>query len=103
MRVGLLSKEYPPQIYGGAGVHVDFLSRALRPLVDLDVHTWGEDRADASGHHPAETLSTANPALATLSTDLSMAAALSNVDVVHSHTWYANLAGHLAAGASSWL
>ncbi len=86
MRVGLLSREWPPEIYGGAGVHVDFLARELRRLVDLEVHCFGADRPDATGHRPD----------ATLSVDLSMAAALDGVELVHSHTWYANMAGHLA-------
>ncbi len=96
MRVGLLSREWPPEIYGGAGVHVDFLARELRRLVDLEVHCFGADRPDATGHRPDATLSAANPALQTLSVDLSMAAALDGVELVHSHTWYANMAGHLA-------
>src|SRR5581483_9735946 len=100
MRVGLLTREYPPSVYGGAGVHVDFLARELRPLVDLTVQCWGADRPDSEipvhGHSPAPALAGANPALATLSIDLSMAAAVSDRDLVHSHTWYANLAGHLA-------
>ncbi|MGQ0481634.1 MAG: glycogen synthase [Pseudonocardia sp.] len=96
MRVGLLTREYPPNIYGGAGVHVDFLSRELRSMVDLTVHCWGADRPGASGHHPATALAGANAALATLSIDLSMAASVADRDLVHSHTWYANMAGHLA-------
>ncbi|MFI1438827.1 glycogen synthase [Streptomyces fructofermentans] len=97
MRVGLLTREYPPDVYGGAGVHVEFLARELRPLVDLDVHCWGEG---ATGgvvrHRPWSALDGANDALRTFSVDLSMAAALEGRDLIHSHTWYANLAGHLA-------
>jgi starch synthase len=96
MKVGLLTREYPPNVYGGAGVHVDFLCRELRELVDLTVHCWGEDRAGAQGHTPAPALTGANPALATLSIDLSMTASVADRDLVHSHTWYANMAGHLA-------
>jgi starch synthase len=97
MKVGLLTREYPPNVYGGAGVHVDFLSRELRPLVDLAVHCWGEDRGEfAKGHTPGSALAGANPALATLSIDLSMTAAVADRDLVHSHTWYANMAGYLA-------
>ncbi|MEV1022849.1 glycogen synthase [Streptomyces sp. NPDC050264] len=96
--MGLLSREYPPDVYGGAGVHVEFLARELRPLVDLDVHTWGEGTADGVRRHRAwPALDGANDALRTLSVDLSMAAALDGRDLVHSHTWYTNLAGHLAA------
>lgn len=97
MKVGLLSREYPPDVYGGAGVHVDFLSRELRRLVDLRVHTWGASRDGAIGHVPAAELLEANPTLGTLSVDLAMAAALADVDVVHSHTWYANLGGFVAS------
>jgi starch synthase len=96
MKVGLLTREYPPNVYGGAGVHVDFLSRELRPLVDLTVQCWGEDREGAHGHTPGSALAGANPALATLSIDLSMTAAVADRDLVHSHTWYANMAGYLA-------
>ncbi|MEU0586711.1 glycogen synthase [Streptomyces sp. NPDC006132] len=97
MRVGLLTREYPPDVYGGAGVHVEFLARELRPLVDLDVHCWGEGRADGVlRHRPWSALDGANDALRTFSVDLAMAAALQGRELVHSHTWYANLGGHLA-------
>ncbi|MER7403055.1 glycogen synthase [Streptomyces sp. NPDC000070] len=97
MRVGLLTREYPPDVYGGAGVHVEFLARELRPLVDLDVHCWGEGRADGVlRHRPWSALDGANDALRTFSVDLAMAAALEGRELVHSHTWYANLGGHLA-------
>jgi starch synthase len=98
MRVGLLTREYPPDVYGGAGVHVDFLARHLRNLVDLDVYCMGADRPGAlafpeqDGRFPQ-----ANPALQVLSTDLAMAAACGSSDLVHSHTWYANMAGHLSS------
>ncbi|EDY58991.1 MULTISPECIES: glycogen synthase [Streptomyces] len=96
MRVGLLTREYPPDVYGGAGVHVEFLARELRSLVDLDVHCWGEGRTDGVvRHRPWSALDTANDALRTFSVDLSMAAGLEGRELVHSHTWYANLAGHL--------
>ncbi|MFF5979705.1 glycogen synthase [Streptomyces olindensis] len=97
MRVGLLTREYPPDVYGGAGVHVEFLARELRPLVDLDVHCWGEGRADGVlRHRPWSALDGSNDALRTFSVDLAMAAALQGRELVHSHTWYANLGGHLA-------
>ena len=96
MRIGLLTREYPPEVYGGAGVHVGFLVPRLRELVDVDVHAFGGPRADARAHNPAHGLERANAALATLSVDLEMAAALGDVQVAHSHTWYANMAGHLA-------
>ncbi|GAA2234054.1 glycogen synthase [Streptomyces indiaensis] len=97
VRVGLLTREYPPDVYGGAGVHVEFLARELRALVDLDVHCWGEGRADGVRRHRTwSALDGANDALRTFSVDLAMAAALEGRELVHSHTWYANLGGHLA-------
>ena len=97
LRVALLTREYPPEVYGGAGVHVTYLARGLAPLVDLTVHCQGADRPDAIAHRPWELLADANQALQVVSTDLSMAAAVGSAQLVHSHTWYANLAGHLAA------
>ncbi len=94
MKVGLLTREYPPEVYGGAGVHVEFLARELRPLVELDVHCWGADRADATGH--ADPHGYRQPAFTTMDIAVSMANALEGHDLAHSHTWYANLAGHLA-------
>ncbi|GAB3388002.1 glycogen synthase [Amycolatopsis echigonensis] len=95
MKVGLLTREYPPDVYGGAGVHVEFLARELRSLVDLDVHCWGPDRPDgAHGHRDAHGY--AQPAFATMDIAVSMADALAGHDLAHSHTWYANLGGHLA-------
>ncbi|WP_369274912.1 glycogen synthase [Streptomyces sp. R11] len=97
MRVGLLTREYPPDVYGGAGVHVEFLARELRDLVDLEVHCWGEGRAvGVVRHRPWSALDTSNDALRTFSVDLAMAAGLEGRELVHSHTWYANLGGHLA-------
>ncbi|MEU6283210.1 glycogen synthase [Streptomyces sp. NPDC047028] len=97
MRVGLLSREYPPDVYGGAGVHVEFLARELASLVDLEVHCWGEGRGvGVVRHRPWSVLDGSNDALRTFSVDLSIAAALQGRELVHSHTWYANLAGHLA-------
>ncbi|HWO64511.1 MAG TPA: glycosyltransferase, partial [Umezawaea sp.] len=96
MRVGLLTREYPPEVYGGAGVHVGFLVPRLRGLIDVDVHCFGGPRPDAQAHETAPGLANANAALRTLSVDLEMAAAVAGADLVHSHTWYANMAGHLA-------
>jgi starch synthase len=96
MRTAILTREYPPDIYGGAGVHVEYLVRELRRLIQVDVHAFGEDRADARGHRPPAELATANPALATLGVDLAMTAACGEAELVHSHTWYANMAGHWA-------
>jgi starch synthase len=97
LRVALLTREYPPEVYGGAGVHVTYLARELAPLVDLTVHAQGADRPGAVAHRPWDLLADANQALRVVSTDLSMAAAVGSAQLVHSHTWYANLAGHLAS------
>ncbi len=101
MRIDILSKEYPPAIYGGAGVHVAELVRALRQRGDLDVrvHAFGEPREEdgTTGHPDLSELAGANPALTTLGVDLALAAACQGADLVHSHTWYANMGGHLAA------
>jgi starch synthase len=97
LRVALLTREYPPEVYGGAGVHVTYLARELAPLVDLTVHCQGADRPGAVAHRPWDLLADANQALQVISTDLSMTAAVGTAQLVHSHTWYANLAGHLAA------
>jgi starch synthase len=97
LRVALLTREYPPEVYGGAGVHVTYLARELAPLVDVTVHCQGADRPDAVAHRPWDLLASANSALQVVSTDLSMAAAAGSAQLVHSHTWYANLGGHLAS------
>ncbi|HIY24427.1 MAG TPA: glycosyltransferase, partial [Candidatus Brachybacterium merdigallinarum] len=99
MRVDLLTKEYPPEVYGGAGVHVAELTRVLRPHIDVRVRAFGADRAEertTSYRTPAE-LEGANAALATLGTDLLIANDCAGADLVHSHTWYANFAGHTAS------
>jgi starch synthase len=97
MRVAILSREYPPEVYGGAGVHVEFLVRELRRLIDVDVHCFGADRDEPGVHayRPPAELADANGALRTLGVDLEMAAAVGDADVLHSHTWYANMAGVL--------
>jgi starch synthase len=97
LKVALLTREYPPEVYGGAGVHVEYLARELAPFVDLTVHCQGAPRSTAVAHGPWSLLSEANPALQTLSTDLSMAAALDGCQLAHSHTWYANLGGHVGS------
>ncbi|MFL5860131.1 MAG: glycogen synthase [Solirubrobacteraceae bacterium] len=101
MRVALLTREYPPEVYGGAGVHVEYLARELASRVDLTVHCWGADRAEPAvhAHRPWEALAGGSPHLAALqamSVDLLMAAHVEGADVVHSHTWYAQFGGHLA-------
>ncbi len=101
MRVDLISREYPPEVYGGAGVHVAELVRALRsdPELEVLVRCFGKDRQEDGVRSylvPAE-LTGANPALATLGVDLQIAHDVGGADLVHSHTWYANAAGHLAS------
>jgi starch synthase len=102
MRVALLTREYPPEVYGGAGVHVEYLSRELAHLVDLQVHCWGAERSDPAvhAHQPWPALAGEAPELAALgavSVDLTMAAGVAGAELVHSHTWYAQFGGHLAA------
>jgi starch synthase len=97
MKVAILTREYPPDVYGGAGVHVDFLARELRRLVDVDVQCMGEPREGATAHSEDDPrLRGANAALRVLSTDLTMTAAVESAELVHSHTWYAAMAGHWA-------
>ena len=93
MRIGLLTREWPPLVYGGAGVHVEYLARELARLADVEVHAFGGDGATV--HSPDPGLVDANAALSVLSVDLRMAAAVGACDVLHSHTWYADLAGHV--------
>lgn len=96
LRVGILTKEWPPDVYGGAGVHVDELVRELRPLADVHVHAFGPSRMGATGHPIAPEFADSNGALQTLAVDLDMVRTLDHLDVVHSHTWYTNFAGHVA-------
>ncbi len=97
MRAAILTREYPPDVYGGAGVHVDFLVRELRALLDVDVHCMGEPRDGATAHSEHDPrLAGANPALSILSADLSITAAVAEADLGPSHTWYADCAGHLS-------
>lgn len=99
MRVDLLTKEYPPEVYGGAGVHVAELTRVLRPSIDVRVRAFGAERDEVgtSSYSAPVELEGTNAALSTLGTDLLMAADCAGADLVHSHTWYANFAGHMAS------
>lgn len=97
MRVGLLTKEWPPHIYGGAGVHAFELTKALRSTIEVDVHCFGELRSDATAYPLPAELQELNPALAALATDLQIAQGVAGVELAHSHTWYANMAGHFAS------
>lgn len=96
MRVAMMTREYPPEVYGGAGVHVTELVNQLRHLCEVDVHCMGAPRPNAIVHQPDPRLAGANAALSMLSTDLVMTNAAGQADVAHSHTWYTGMAGHLA-------
>jgi starch synthase len=102
--VALLTREYPPDVYGGAGVHVEYMARELACRAEVTVHCWGAERPGSDdpsvvAYRPWEALA-GEPAYAAalqaLSIDLAMAAGVAGADLVHSHTWYANLGGHLA-------
>ncbi len=97
MRVAMMTREYPPEVYGGAGVHATELVAQLRRLCEVDVHCMGAPRPGATAAPPDPALLGANPALSTLSADLNMVNSAAEATVVHSHTWYAGMAGHLAA------
>ncbi|HET7466610.1 MAG TPA: glycogen synthase [Candidatus Dormibacteraeota bacterium] len=100
-RVSILTREYPPEVYGGAGTHVEYLVRELRKLLDVTVHCWGEprDERDVESYKAWDLLAEPKPeaaALQAMSIDLAMAARAKGSDLAHSHTWYANLGGHMA-------
>jgi len=99
MRVDIVTKEYPPEIYGGAGVHVTELVRALRRSIDVEVRAFGapRDEPQTTSYAVPTELATANGAIQTLGTDLEIVGDVAGADLVHSHTWYANFAGHLAS------
>ena len=101
MRVDVVSKEYPPEVYGGAGVHVAELVRALRALPELDtrVHAFGKprDEAGTTAYADLAELAGANGALKTMGVDLAIVPGCEGTDLVHSHTWYANFAGHVSS------
>ncbi|MEV7662423.1 glycogen synthase [Paenarthrobacter sp. NPDC089316] len=103
MRIDIVTKEFPPEIYGGAGVHVAELSRVLAKHVDLHVRAFGAPRdadyhgATVDSYATPEGLGDANAAVQTLGVDLRIVPDIAGADLVHSHTWYANMAGHLAS------
>jgi alpha-maltose-1-phosphate synthase len=106
MRVGLFTREYPPLVYGGAGVHVDYLSRELAREIEVEVHCWGPQQSDAGklhvrGQEPWGEISTGTEgkfkgALEAFSLNLTQVKALQGIDIVHTHTWYVSMAGYLA-------
>jgi alpha-maltose-1-phosphate synthase len=106
MRVGLMTREYPPQVYGGAGVHVEYLSRELAKLIEVEVHCWGEQWEDLGNLQvrgdlpPAEVTAGSDAKFKTavdaLALNLLQMNELAKIDVVHTHTWYAAMAGFLA-------
>ena len=106
LRVGLFTREYPPHVYGGAGVHVDYLSRKLAKFIEVEVHCWGQQHSDVGhlhvrGSEPWAEITNGTEgkfkgALETLSLNLTQVKALTGVDVVHTHTWYVSMAGFLA-------
>lgn len=99
--IAILTREYPPEVYGGAGTHVEYLVRRLRDLADVQVHCWGSPRAEPGVHaYPGwDALARPQPeaaALQAMAIDLAMAGGVKGAELAHSHTWYANLGGHLA-------
>jgi starch synthase len=106
LRVGLFTREFPPLVYGGAGVHVEYLSRELARKISVEVHCWGEQHADEGnlhvrGQEPWTEISLGTEgkfkgALEALSLNLTQIKALAGIDVVHTHTWYVSMAGFLA-------
>ena len=106
MRVGLFTREYPPHVYGGAGVHVDYLSRELAREIEVEVHCWGRQQVDRGnlhvrGNEPWGEISSGTEAkfkgaLEALSLNLNQIKALEGIDLVHTHTWYVSMAGYLA-------
>lgn len=103
MRIDIVTKEFPPEIYGGAGVHVAELSRVLAKHVDLQVRAFGAPRepdyhgATVTSYPVPADLGAANAAVQTLGVDLRIVPDIAGADLVHSHTWYANMAGHIAS------
>jgi starch synthase len=106
LRVGLFTREYPPEVYGGAGVHVDYLSRELAKEIEVEVHCWGPQNSDngnlhVRGNEPWAEITDGTDAkfkgaLEAFSLNLTQVKALTGIDIVHTHTWYVSMAGYLA-------
>jgi alpha-maltose-1-phosphate synthase len=106
VRIGLMTREYPPYVYGGAGVHVEYLSRELAKKIDVEVHCWGDQKSDEGKLHVRGALpwkeitegtqEKFKTALETLSLNLAQVKSLAAIDLVHTHTWYVSMAGFLA-------
>jgi starch synthase len=97
VKISIVTKEWPPDIYGGAGVHVEHLVAELRKLIEVDVHAFGADKQGAISYETPAELANANAAVQTLGVNLDMVGDFSEAQVVHSHTWYANMAGHIGS------
>ena len=99
MRVDVITREYPPEVYGGAGVHVTELVKAMRRDIEVQVRCFGEPRSerDVTAYEAPGVFAGANPALGFLGTDVVIARDVEGADLVHSHTWYANMAGQIAS------
>lgn len=99
MRIDLITKEYPPFIYGGAGVHVAELVKVLRSHIEVQVRAFGAARneIDTNAYSHGPEFAVSNPAIQTMATDLAMVSDIAGSDLVHSHTWYANFAGKVAS------
>ena len=106
MRVGLMTREFPPEVYGGAGVHVEYLSRELARLIEVEVHCWGTQVLDQGNLHvrgdqpPPEITAGCDAKFKTavdaLALNLTQMKDLAQIDIVHTHTWYAAMSGFLA-------
>lgn len=106
MRVGLMTKEYPPAVYGGAGVHVEYLSRELAKRIEVEVHCWGDQKSaegnlTVRGEVPAPEITGGSTekfkaAVDALALNLQWMKELGRIDIVHTHTWYVSMAGFLA-------
>ncbi|NBY15741.1 MAG: glycogen synthase [Actinobacteria bacterium] len=95
MRISIVTREWPPDIYGGAGVHVEHLVHELRKLIEVAVHCFGDPKPGATAYSLPVNLTQANPAIQTLGINLEMLGDFADSQVIHTHTWYANMAGHL--------